>query len=69
MREFRMISAVLIRKRDDKITLPGKVAIAEARSDFGFDPVYDLSVKRHIIIREIDIPLEKSRLRHYGKPN
>jgi hypothetical protein len=59
----------LIRKRDDKITLPGKRAIAEARSDFGFDPVYDLSVERHIIIRKIDIPLEKSRLHHHGKPN
>jgi hypothetical protein len=64
MREFRVISAVLIRKRNYKITLVRKGTIAKARSNFGFDPIYDLSVQRHIIVRKIDI----SRLRHQRKP-
>ena len=64
MREFRMISAVLISKRNYKITLVRKGTIAKARSNFGFDPIYDLSVQRHIIVRKIDI----SRLRHQRKP-
>src|SRR4029077_2022843 len=64
MREFRVISAVLIRKRNYKITLVRKGTIAKARSNFGFDPIYDLSVQRHIIVRRIDI----SRLRHQRKP-
>ena len=68
MREFRVISAILIRKRNDKIALACKGAIAKAMSDFGFDSVYDLSVERHIIVRKIDISLEKSPLRHQGKP-
>jgi hypothetical protein len=41
-----------------------KGTIAKARSDFGFDPINDLSVQRHIIVRKIDI----SRLRDQGKP-
>ena len=64
MREFRVISAVLIRKRNYKITLARKGTLAKARSNFGFDPIYDLSVQRHIIVRKIDI----SRLRHQRKP-
>jgi len=64
MREFRVISAVLIRKRNYKIALVRKGAIAKARRDFRFDPIYDLCVERHIIIRKIDI----SRRRHQGKP-
>jgi hypothetical protein len=63
MGEFRVISAILIRKRNDKIAVARKSAPAKARSDFGFDPIYDLSVERHIIVRKIDI----SRLRHQGK--
>ena len=68
MGEFWVISAVLIRKRNDKIALVRKGTIAKARSDFGFDPIYDLRVERHIIVRKIDISLEKSRLRHQRKP-
>ena len=68
MREFRVISAILIRKRNYKIAFARKSAFAKARSDFGFDPVYDLTVERYIIVREIDISLEKSPLRHQGKP-
>ena len=63
MREFWVISAILIRKRNYKIALARKGTIAKARSDFGFDPVYDLSVERHIIVRKIDVSLEKSSLR------
>ena len=58
-----MISAVLIRKRNYKITVARKSALAKARSDFGFDPIDDLSVERHIIVRKIDI----SRLRDQGQ--
>ena len=68
MREFGVISAILIRERNDKIPFAGKRAIAEARSDLGFDPVYDLTVERYIIVRKIDISLEKSRLCDQGKP-
>src|SRR6476660_4441525 len=64
MRDFRVISAILIRKRNDKITVACKRALAKARSNLGFDPIYDLSVERHIIVRKIDI----SRLRDEGKP-
>jgi hypothetical protein len=64
MREFGVISAILIRKRNYKIAFARKSALAKARSDFGFDPIYDLSVKRDIIIRKIDI----SRLRDQGQP-
>jgi len=64
MREFRVISAVLIRKRNYKIALVRKGAIAKARRDFDFDPIYDLSVQRHIVVRKINI----SRLRHHRKP-
>ena len=64
MREFRVISAILISKRNYKIAFARKSALAKARSDFGFDPIYDLSVKRDIIVRKIDI----SRLRDQGKP-
>jgi hypothetical protein len=67
MREFRMISAVLIRKRNYKIALASKSALANARSNFAFDPIYDLSVERHIIFRKINLSLEKSRLRDQGK--
>src|SRR6476660_3323188 len=63
MREFRVISAVLIRKRNYEITLVRKGTVAKARSNFGFDPIYNLSVQRHIIVRKIDI----SRLRHQRK--
>src|SRR6476619_5162076 len=64
MRDFRVISAILIRKRNDKITVACKRALAKARSDLGFDPIYDLSVERHIIVRKIDI----SRLRDQRQP-
>ena len=64
MREFRVISAILIRKRNYKIALAPKGAITKARSNFGFDPINDLRVERHIIIRKIDI----SRLRDHGRP-
>jgi hypothetical protein len=64
MREFRVISAILIRKRNYKITVARKSALAKARSDFGFDSIYDLSVERDIIVRKIDI----SRLRDQGQP-
>ena len=64
MREFRVISAVLIRKRNYKIAFARKSALAKTRSDFGFDPIYDLSVQRHIVVRKINI----SRLRHQRKP-
>ena len=64
MREFRVISAVLIRKRNYKIALVRKGTFAQARSDFGFDPIYDLRVERHIIVRKIDV----SRLRDQRKP-
>jgi hypothetical protein len=64
MREFRVISAVLIRKRNYKIALARKGTIAKARSGFGFDPIYNLRVERHIIVRKINI----SRLRHQGIP-
>jgi len=64
MREFRVISAVLIRKRNYKIALTRKGTIAKARSGFGFDPIYNLRVERHIIVRKINI----SRLRHQGIP-
>ena len=63
MREFRVISAILIRKRDYEIAFSSQSALAKARRDFGFDQIYDLSVERHVIVREIDI----SRLRHQGK--
>jgi hypothetical protein len=69
MREFRVISAILIRKRNYKIAFSRKSALAKARGDFGFDPVYDLTVERYIIVRKIDILLEKSRLCDQGKPN
>ena len=64
MREFRVISAILIRKRNYEIAFVRKSALAKARSDFGFDPIYDLSVERHIIVRKIDI----SRLRDQRQP-
>jgi hypothetical protein len=64
MREFGVISAILIRKRNYKIAFARKRALPKARSDFGFNPVYDLSIERHIIVRKIDI----SRLRNQGKP-
>ena len=64
MREFRVISAVLIPKRNYKIAFARKSALAKTRSDFGFDPIYDLRVERHIIVRKIDI----SRLRDQGQP-
>jgi hypothetical protein len=68
MREFRVISAILIRKRNYKIAFARKSAFAKARSDFGSDPVDDLTVERYIIVRKIDILLEKSRLCDQGKP-
>jgi hypothetical protein len=67
MREFRVISAVLIRKWNYKIALARKSALAKARSNFAFDPIYDLSVERHIIFRKINPSLGKFRLRDQGK--
>ena len=64
MREFRVIFAILVRERNYKIAFARKSALAKARSDFGFDRIYDLSVERHIVIRKIDI----SRLRDQRKP-
>jgi hypothetical protein len=64
MREFGIISAILIRKRNNKIAFVRESALAKPRSDFGFDPIYDLSVKRDIIVRKIDI----SRLHDQGQP-
>ena len=64
MREFRVIFAILVRERNYQIAFARKSALAKARSDFGFDRIYDLSVERHIVIRKIDI----SRLRDQRKP-
>jgi hypothetical protein len=64
MREFRVVSAVLIRKRNYEIALARKGTITKARSNFSFDSINDLRIQRHIIVRKIDI----SRLRHQGIP-
>ena len=58
MRKFRVISAVLVSKRNDEIPIARISAFAEAGRNFGFDTIYDLRVEGHIIVRKIDIPLE-----------
>src|SRR3954469_7829219 len=68
MREFGVISVVLVGERDHKIALGRQGALAKPGSDFGLDPTDDLLVERHIVICEIDILLGQSRLRHQRKP-
>ena len=67
MRKFRVISAVLVSKRNDEIPIARIIAFTKAARDFGFDTIYDLRVERHIVVRKIDIPLEQTRLRDDGQ--
>src|SRR5260370_42535217 len=54
---FRVVAAVLISKRNNEIAVVVQRTLAKARRDVGFDPVYNLSVKRQIIVRKIHICL------------
>src|SRR6516225_1672982 len=55
---FRVVPFILISKRDDEIAVVVQWTLAKVRRDFGFDPVYNLTVKRQIIVWKIDIPLD-----------
>jgi hypothetical protein len=55
MREFRVISFVLIGERNYEVPFGREAAFAQPGSDIGFNPIYDLLVERHIIVRKIDI--------------
>lgn len=48
--KFRVVPAVLVRKRNDEIAIVGIRALAQAGRDLGFDPIYNLRVKRVIVM-------------------
>ena len=62
MGKFRVVAAVLISERNHEVALAGQRALAKARRDLGFDPIYDLVVERLIVVRKIDIPLDQAGL-------
>jgi hypothetical protein len=64
---FRVVSAVLVSKRNDEIAIARIIALTKAGRDLGFDTIYDLRVEGHIIVRKIDIPLEQTSLRYAGQ--
>ena len=50
----------------NKITIARIRAFTKAMRDFGFDPIYDLLVERHIVVRKIDIRLQPAGLCKQG---
>ncbi len=61
--KFRMVPFVFISERNNEITILRVFSIAQASRYPGFDSVYDLFVKRFLVVRKIDIPrLQRSSL-------
>ena len=46
---FRVIPAILVSKRNDEIAIARTIALTKAGRDSGFDTIYDLGVKRHVV--------------------
>ena len=50
VRMFRVIPAVLVSERNDEIAISRTIALTKAGRDSGFDTIYDLGVKRHVVV-------------------
>ncbi len=59
MRKSRVIPYVLVSERNNKIAVLSIYALSQARCNLGLDAVHDLLEKRHIIVREVDIPFSQ----------
>src|ERR1700733_7411722 len=70
VRECWVIAVVLRRKRDDEVAITSIRSLTQLRPNLCFDAAYDLSVKRHIIVRKINLSRmgrrESKARRHEG---